>query len=313
MASMNYRDSGDYGHEGAYAPHSPMGEAHPAPVAPPNPMQRWINLAGAATSVALICGVVVWGYKLAVRDVSGVPVIRAMEGPARIAPEDPGGDLARHVGLSVNAVAGTGTAAPAPNQVALAPDLVDLTDEDVPMGDIAALAVPEVQAEPEAQVEPVAFEPPAADTPAEAAPDIAAAEVKVIPASVPGVSRSPRPMARPARDLVAEAAAQAVAGSFGDPAPVSVDIDPASLPEGTRLAQLGAFDSVDLAKAEWGRVAERFETLMDGKKRVIQEASSGGRTFYRLRVQGFTDVAEARRFCAALQAEQTNCIPALVR
>ena len=54
-------------------------------------LSRLAGLAGALTSVALIAGLAIWGYRLAVRDVTGVPVIRAMEGPMRVAPEDPGG------------------------------------------------------------------------------------------------------------------------------------------------------------------------------------------------------------------------------
>ena len=64
-----------------------------------------LNWIGALTSLALIAGLSAWGYQLAVRDVSGVPVIVALEGPMRVAPEDPGGQLAAHQGLAVNAVA----------------------------------------------------------------------------------------------------------------------------------------------------------------------------------------------------------------
>ena len=39
---------------------------------------RWVNVIGATCSVALVLGLVVWGYKLAVRDVNGVPVVRAL-------------------------------------------------------------------------------------------------------------------------------------------------------------------------------------------------------------------------------------------
>jgi hypothetical protein len=316
MASIHYRDGGADGHEGD-------GPGALAPVS------RWVNLAGAATSMALIAGLAVWGYKLAVRDVTGVPVIRAMEGPARIAPEDPGGDLARHVGLSVNAVAAHGLAAPAPDQVVLAPRDAGLSEDDPTMAALAPLERPDPQ-QPEAQPEelvtaamPVPDAPEqqdavtralaeamAADDGASSAAEPAAEEaVEIIPASVPGVVRSPRPLARPARDRAAEAAAEASAAAPAQ----TVDIDPASLAEGTRLAQLGAFDSPELARAEWDRVVTQFGSLMDGKQRVIQEANSGGRTFYRLRVHGFDDVAAARRFCAALVAEQANCIPAAVR
>ena len=40
--------------------------------------QRLVQLAGAASSLALVLALGFWGYRLAVRDVSGVPVIRAM-------------------------------------------------------------------------------------------------------------------------------------------------------------------------------------------------------------------------------------------
>jgi hypothetical protein len=85
------------------------------------------------------------------------------------------------------------------------------------------------------------------------------------------------------------------------------------LPEGTKLVQLGAFDSPEIAAREWTRVAGRFGEFMGGKSRVIQEAESGGRTFYRLRAQGFADLSEARRFCAALVAEDAPCIPVVAR
>ncbi|AOZ71020.1 hypothetical protein LPB142_10810 [Rhodobacter xanthinilyticus] len=330
---------------------------------------RLVQYAGAATSVALILGVVIWGYRLAVRDVSGVPVIRAIAGPARIAPEDPGGDLARHVGLAVNQVAGTGLAAPGPERVVLAPAPSDLAPEDLPMtgvkldregraivakpaasvqpaalpvaevprvgagavtGKVEALPEGEVDEEgaaapapaPEVEAAPQAVAPPAAPAPAAeaAAPEVApeaapeAPALKIIPASVPGVAVSPRPLARPGKDFGTEALAAALTREIGgETAPAVREVEAASLKEGTRLVQLGAFDTPELARAEWDKAATRFEALMAGKGRVVQEASSGGRTFYRLRVEGFADVDEARRFCAALVAEGQNCIPALVR
>jgi hypothetical protein len=331
MAITPPRSGGGYGYEGAETPAYGYAPGDYAPADPglsaPHPMQRWINLAGAASSVALILGLVVWGYRLAVRDVSGVPVIRALEGPARIAPEDPGGDLAEHVGLSVNAIAGTGLAAPGPERVTLAPEGAGLSEDDLPMGQMQLIE--RLNADRSASVEAaleVAYrapateiadpaaepEPAAAAAPDAAQPDLAAAPA-TIPASVPGVTRSAFPLRRPARDLAAEAAASAVAQTLSPAAAAPVDVDPASLPEGTRLVQLGAFDSEEIARVEWDRAASRFEALMDGKRRVIQAASSGGRTFYRLRVEGFEDVAAARRFCAALVAEGTNCIPAQVR
>ncbi|WP_406721000.1 SPOR domain-containing protein [Thioclava litoralis] len=328
------------------------------PALRPNPFQRWVNLAGAATSVALILGVVVWGYKLAMRDIQGVPVIKAMEGPSRVAPEDPGGELAEHVGLSVNGVAGTGVAAPAPERVTLAPAEAGLSDDDkamsdlkpidaatapmetdetpetivVPVPDSNARPTPEMQGATQSLAAPGAVDEATADSltnsdsnalvvdDADGTGDdgaVAPPSPEAISQTIPGVIRSPRPMLRPARDLVAEA----VAASFGGGADAStpsesegpVEIDAASLPAGTRLVQLNTYQSADEARKDWDRVVTKFGPLMDGKKRVIQEATAGGRTFYRLRVQGFEDLAQARQFCAALVAEGASCIPATVR
>jgi len=91
------------------------------------------------------------------------------------------------------------------------------------------------------------------------------------------------------------------------------DVDPASIAVGTRLAQLGAFASEEIARDEWTRLGSRFEEYLAGKDRVIQKATSGGRTFYRLRAMGFDDLADARRFCSALVAEKAECIPVVTR
>lgn len=89
------------------------------------------RILGAATSLAILAGAVVWGYQLVVRDATGIPVVRAMAGPMREAPSDPGGELALHTGLAVNAVAAMGEAAPPEDMLILAPATADLTEEDL--------------------------------------------------------------------------------------------------------------------------------------------------------------------------------------
>ena len=132
-------------------------------------------------------------------------------------------------------------------------------------------------------------------------------------ADKPGLKVSLRPHIRPERrdDAIAQAVASAVNLSSGGND--VRDVDPKTLPAGTRLVQLGAYDSAEVARSEWGRFTGRFGDLMAGKDRVVQQASSGGRTFYRLRAMGFEDLADARRFCSALVAEGTDCIPVVTR
>lgn len=91
------------------------------------------------------------------------------------------------------------------------------------------------------------------------------------------------------------------------------DIDPATLPAGTRLVQLGAFDSAEVAREQWDILSARFEDYMGGKSRVIEKAQTGGKTFYRLRAMGFADLADSRRFCSVLMAAKAACIPVATR
>ncbi|MCZ0810874.1 MAG: SPOR domain-containing protein [Pseudomonadota bacterium] len=311
------------------------------------------NLAGAAVSLMLIVGVGVWGYKLLVRDVSGVPVVRAAEGPLRVQPEDPGGRQALNQGFSVNAVAADGTAGKPADRLILAPKPLDLSLEDAPASELAA-ARPKPKPEPEPAAEATpraeAGEPaPAADQPVQLASvdalaadltdqsDMAEAasadpasdpapqaEVKPEPVQEPaveaaiaealrvegGIGRSLRPQLRPA-SLGQQPRQQTAAVASAQNGPR--DIDPEAVPAGTRLAQLGAFESADIARQEWKRLDGRFGEYLEGKDRVIQKAQSGGRTFYRLRAIGFDDLSDARRFCSALVAENAECIPVVTR
>ena len=305
------------------------------------------HVIGAGVSLALLIGVSVWGYQLITRDISGVPVVRAAEGPMRVQPDSPGGTVADHQGLSVNEIAAVGTASRPADRLILAPAPLDLSEDDVAL---ASLPVEEPQETPVEQtstaeaadapkeeldavqlaavealanalasgVDPINSTQtvPLDDTetaPADAPEGVAALEeaqpIEEDVASAPvegGLGRSLRPQLRPAGLGGLGALAQS-------PAIDTTDIDPESLPVGTRLAQLGAFASAEIAQAEWEKLPRNFGDYLEGKGRVIQKATSGGRTFYRLRAAGYEDLSDARRFCSALVAERAECIPVITR
>jgi SPOR domain len=288
--------------------------------------QNFVNLAGAVISVALVVGLAVWGYKLAVRDVSGIPVVLAMEGPMRIAPENPGGTVANNQGLAVNSVAAEGIAAAPAERLVLAPRPVELSLDDAPGLSsmsaeppvdqldsilVDAATTPAAAAATEA-VDQTAIDAALAaalseggDIPVEAAPDDLAATD-----AAGSVVRSPRPVARP--DTLSSTAATPVTDVADVQDVVSVaspEMQPEEVQVGTRLVQLGAFDSADGARAEWTRLQGSFGDLMAGKAIIVQPATSGGQTFFRLRAFGFSDEDDARRFCSALLSEDTSCIP----
>lgn len=287
---------------------------------------KFTHVIGSIVSIGLIVGMGFWGYKLLVRDVSGVPVIRAAEGPMRVQPENPGGEQALNQGLSVNDVAAIGSAAETPDRLILAPAPLDLSDEDAP-GTWASSQTAESTEPSVAQAADVAPEAPEApmddatmlalaDALADGvAPlgDVAPAEEEQAPAEAVmrvakgGLGISLRPKARPV--TLARVETVAATTNLADPR----DVDPESIAPGTRLAQLGAFKTEEIAREEWARLAGKFEDFLTGKDRVIQRATSGGRTFYRLRAMGFEDLADARRFCSALVAEKAECIPVVTR
>lgn len=312
-----------------------------------------VNYAGAAISCALIIGVGVWGYKLVMRDVTGIPVVRAMTGDMRSLPENPGGEVTLHTGLSVNEVAAVGEAEPPEDTVALAPVTRGLSEEDLeaqpmaeadevfasvdPLGTVVATAevtpttlnADQLVDAPLSTDDILALADQIADG-AQPLTDLADGEDVAPTLSIAGeavlessgsasaVSVSLRPMARASTQAVAADASgvnDALAAALS-PAPaeeVANLVTETNFAAGTNLVQLGAFPASDVAATEWTRLTGRFGEIMDGKSRVIQEATSGGKTFYRLRAEGFAEVNDARRFCAAMIAENIDCIPVVVR
>ncbi|MEP1328764.1 SPOR domain-containing protein [Pseudophaeobacter sp.] len=320
-------------------------------------LARAASLLGAAASLALVIGIGAWGYQLVMRDVSGVPVVRAVEGPMRAQPEKPGGQQADHQGLAVNSVAANGTAEAPADRLTLAPQPIELSEDDQPM---SRLTAPEADVAPQVEGQVLRVQPPqsaqsaqvseasvaayrngdidalvaeltdgvsplaagtgsdaAAAAPAIVQPaplqpvEIAAIGAAPAPASTlrnaPGLKISLRPNLRPARFSPAVAQTNSGTGI------ATLEVDPKTLPAGTRLAQLGAYESAAVARAEWDRIYSRFDDYLEGKKRVIQRAESGGRTFYRLRAMGFDGLSDARRFCSALVAGKADCIPVTTR
>lgn len=356
------------------APHAGYAAPHPSAPNVPNPpnsprasaprsnsVSAAAAFTGAALSVALLVGVGYWGYSLMVRDVAGVPVVRAVQGEMRVRPESPGGRQAQNQGLAVNEVAAAGGTAGPSERIVLAPEPIDLSDTSTPLIDqlaqaqprfgaqagttepvtaspvapaaqpsaTATLAAPAQQeaASPQmASIEALAAQIAAGATPLEQRGAVATPPVKTQVATLdPAATAAP---AAPSPQVQAIAGASGVAtslrprtrpegirtASLDAAAPDGVrDIDPASIAAGTRLVQLGAYESPEIARREWDRFSTRFAEYMSGKDRVVQRAQSGGRTFYRLRAMGFEDLSDARRFCSALAAQNTDCIPVVTR
>ena len=263
----------------------------------------YLNIVGAVISLMVFLGIVGWGAKMIARDSSGVPVVRALNGAMRVSPVDPGGILASHQGLTVNEVASSQNKLPLEDRLQLAPRPINLQAEDQPtvillaasalMTEASASAViphGSVASDPEFLLSTSSNIP---NVPVNQAPSLMGSNL-VINFDGLGPRQSPRPRMR---SLI----------SVDLPAKKSVTVVPPVIVHGRPMAQLGAFGSQTIAMHAWIKLSQQHENYLSEKQHIILKAEVGGVTIYRLRVHGFSDLAAARRFCSALNNQNTEC------
>jgi hypothetical protein len=270
------------------------------------------RLAGAAVFLALVAALGLWSFRLGTRDASEVPIIKAMAGPARVEPKDPGGLKAAHQGLEVNGVL-AGRPAPLPRQAAPArPEPAVLKAEDASQGELVA-AAPAILAE-RILGESGELPMPAQEDLAALAPE---GEAVAAPPDAAETAAGPRPRNRPAnlaparpKKAAAEPAkAKPAAADAPKPAAKVAAAAAAGVRPGTRLVQLGAFDSEEITKRAWSQLVAKNPDLLSSKDLYVERTTANARVFYRLRVAGFADAEETRKMCDALRARGVACIP----
>ena len=248
---------------------------------------------GAFVSLAVLAGVVVWAYRLGVRDATDVPVVRAVEGPMRVRPDDPGGAQAAHQGRAVYDV--MADAPPPLETIVIAPPPERLSAEDV--GSFARAAPPPARQPEPAQAsisDAIASE---VDGLVAAVLGVSAPEAPAVAGSV-AIARAPAPAPRPAAVRVA---ARADAPAAAAPAAPVVAVD------GPQV-QLGAYLSEADALRMWRGFRARNGDLLAGRAPAVAPLVGANRTLYRLRAAPFADMAEARALCAALRSRGEDCL-----
>ena len=287
----------------------------------PNMIVYWT---GAALSLSLLAGAINWSYKLIVRDINRIPIVRAQEGPLRVAPIDPGGLTAANQGLSVTQLA-VNEQPLLSDEIYLAPaaeilnkeNLETKIDEDhILNNNDEKLELKEVNAENNINLKVLSDQVDINTGPenklvlSEAVFSQKKLDIQnavslalsitdnsdVFPVSL-------RPKIRPIGFY------QDSSESF-DKSVSNVQIS--QLPVGSVVVQLGAFDNKSLAEIEWKRLGSLLGSILITKQMIIQKAESGGKIFFRLRASGFDDISEARQFCTAIN-DKVACIPVVTR
>ena len=277
----------------------------------------WI---GAVLSLSLLAGAIGWSYKLVVRDINQIPIVRAQLGPLRVAPDNPGGLTAANQGLSVTQLA-VNEKPLLSDEINLAPaaeilneetsasllrevDKLNQIDETYEIKEINAentisldgssgAMKGETASKTESLVAQVAFSQKKVEI--ENAVSLALSITSEFDPSLTSLLPKTRPMSvQQNRELI-------------------VSKEPMSkLPIGSAIVQLGAFDSKSLAESEWRRFEKLLGSILAPKQMIIQKAESGGKIFYRLRASGFNDISDARQFCTAI-SDKVACIPVVTR
>jgi len=277
----------------------------------------WI---GAVLSLSLLAGAIGWSYKLVVRDINQIPIVRAQLGPLRVAPDNPGGLTAANQGLSVTQLAVNEkpllsdeiNLAPAAeilneetsasllrevdklNQIDETYEIKEINAENTTSLDGSSGAMKgETASKTESLVAQVAFSQKKVEI--ENAVSLALSITSEFDPSLTSLRPKTRPRSvQQNRELI-------------------VSKEPMSkLPIGSAIVQLGAFDSKSLAESEWRRFEKLLGSILAPKQMIIQKAESGGKIFYRLRAAGFNDISDARQFCTAI-SDKVACIPVVTR
>lgn len=261
--------------------------------------------------LAMFAGVVWLAYTQGVaRGRTETPVITAANGPARIAPANPGGAEQPYKGFKIYEQ-------PAP------PDEDSLT---TPQTSPRAAAPQEAKIPPPPPTKPAIVAPapaPSAPTPApklaSAAPAKPAPQAKSLPQAKPA---APQPSAAPIPAGPATAPPRALsapsgmhsAGAATATSPASADARGGAegrpvTASGSAVLQIGAYKSQADAEAAWKVYKAKHAALLSGYGYDVQQADLGEKgVWYRLRIAGFASKDVAVAMCDRLKTDGGACI-----
>lgn len=117
------------------------------------------------------------------------------------------------------------------------------------------------------------------------------------------------PAPRPAPAPIQEAPPAAVPAAPQHAAAPPAATPPAARPAetGATSVQLGALETEADAKTEWDRLARKMPDLLGSRHMTVSRTDRDGKTWFRLRVGGFADIAQATAFCAQVRAKGGAC------
>jgi hypothetical protein len=165
-----------------------------------------------------------------------------------------------------------------------------------------AVGTPVAQMKVEAPLEAQPIDPEAGVGLYDEAPETTTAPEFAPPPETPLPRPAPRPIETAEATAPVRPAVPAPRPEIETPAPVATGAG------GSAAVQIGAFSSTAVADREYAAVAARFPSFArNATKRVQEVTASNGSTVYRTTFTGLS-AADARSFCAAIQAGGGDCL-----
>ncbi len=243
---------------------------------PLDPATKRLAIIAGGLGAALLLLVGVWS--LGGHHRGGVPVVQADSRPLRSKPDQPGGMQVAGENETILSGASSGKDAMAPPPETPAPETLKAEAQQQLAAQTAAAA-----ASAAAAAAPVIASPTQAELTI-AAPAVSAP-------AMPAVAVVPAPSATPGQKLIAHTAAK--------PAKPAVP--------GNTQVQLAALGSEQAAMVEWQRLTHKMPVLLNDRHPAVLRSEFDGKTYFRLRTGGFTNIAEATAFCEQVRAKGVGC------
>ena len=75
------------------------------------------------------------------------------------------------------------------------------------------------------------------------------------------------------------------------------------------MVHLGSFKNKVLASADVENFVVRHKGYLTNKTVFLQKSETGGRSIYRMRAIGFSNISEMKKFCAIINSFGNDCVP----
>jgi hypothetical protein len=258
---------------------APSYRVAPSRTAAMDPATRRLATFAGVIGGALLLLVAVWSFTG--HRHTGVPVVEAPSGPLRVKPANPGGLQVDGANDAILSGGSDGKESAAPPPETPAPQALKAAEQAAQ----AAAAAPQPPAQPATAPAP------------RAAPATVRAELQPLPQLRPHITVvAPKPMPQTAA---------------ATPVPPPVTHEPsaplATPAAGAPLVQLAAVESEQAAMSEWQRLSRKYPELLGGRRPTITKIEHGGRTYWRVRTAGFSDVSQAAVFCEHIKQKGGGC------